>query len=90
MTVLPKTSMQYLLSTALGPTAQSSAVASVHVTTTEGRVAAQVLDIDKPQKADNGAGRGMDFIPAPEPGGGRPDDADHRGRAGPGATRGPP
>jgi hypothetical protein len=69
MTVLPKTSMQYLLSTALGPAAQSSAVASVHVTTTEGRVAAQVLDIDKPQKADNGNGRGMDFIPAQSPDG---------------------
>jgi|GEM_PF-3464406 len=67
MQILPKTSMQYLLSTALGPAAQSSAVASVHVTTTEGRVAAQVLDIDKPQKSDNGTGRGMDFVPAQSP-----------------------
>lgn len=66
ITVLPQTSMQYLLSTPLGTAAQSSAVASVHVTTTEGRVAAQVLDIDKPSQP-GAAGRGMDFIPAQSP-----------------------
>ncbi|MBW8805590.1 MAG: hypothetical protein JF587_17330 [Catenulisporales bacterium] len=61
--VLPKTSLQYLLSTALGGNVPKSGVASVHVTTTQGRVAAQVLDSDRPQ---NGAkdGRGFDFIPA--------------------------
>ncbi|MBS2546889.1 hypothetical protein KGQ19_08400 [Catenulispora sp. NL8] len=67
ITILPKTSMEYLLSSSLGPAAQQSAVASVHVTTTEGRVAAQVLDIDKPLKSDVNTGRGMDFIPAQTP-----------------------
>jgi hypothetical protein len=67
MTILPQGSLQYLLSTALGDSAQASAVASVHVTTTEGRVAAQVLDVDKPQQADLKNGRGMDFIPAQTP-----------------------
>lgn len=67
ITVLPKTSMQFLLSSPLGPAAQSSAVASVHVTTTQGRVAAQVLDFDKPQKSDVNDGRGMDFVPAQTP-----------------------
>ena len=67
ITVLPHTSTKYQLSSPLGPAAQASAVAGVHVTTTEGRVAAQVLDIDKPQKSDNGTGRGMDFIPAQTP-----------------------
>ncbi|MEY9925388.1 hypothetical protein ABH926_000008 [Catenulispora sp. GP43] len=67
ITVLPKTSAQFLLSTELGASAQASAVASVHVTTTAGRVAAQVLDIDKPQQSDVKTGRGMDFIPAQTP-----------------------
>jgi hypothetical protein len=63
ITVLSKTSLQYLLSTALGGNVPKSGVASVHVTTTQGRVAAQLLDSDRPQ---NGAkdGRGFDFIPA--------------------------
>ncbi|GAA1971064.1 DUF5719 family protein [Catenulispora subtropica] len=63
ITVLPKTSMQYLLSTALAGNTPKTGVASVHVTTTQGRVAAQVLDWDR---AQNGAkdGRGFDFIPA--------------------------
>ena len=65
--LLPKASMEYLLSSPLGAAAQPSAVASVHVTTTEGRVAAQVLDTDKPQKGDNNTGRGMDFIPSLTP-----------------------
>jgi hypothetical protein len=67
ITVLPKASDSILLSTVLGTAAQSSAVASVHVTTTEGRVAAQVLDIDKPQQSDVKTGRGLDFIPAQTP-----------------------
>jgi hypothetical protein len=67
ITVLPKASIEYQLSSSLGPAAQASAVASVHVTTTEGRVAAQVLDVDKPQNGDNNTGRGMDFIPAQTP-----------------------
>ena len=66
ITVLPKASMVYQLSSALGPAAQASSVASVHVTTTEGRVAAQVLDVDRPQKGESN-GRGMDFIPAQTP-----------------------
>lgn len=63
ITVLPKTSLQYLLSTALGGNVPKSGVASVHVSTTQGRVAAQVVDSDRPQ---NGAkdGHGFDFIPA--------------------------
>ena len=65
--LLPKASTQILLSTELGAAAQNSAVASVHVTTTEGRVAAQVLDQDRPQSSDVKNGRGLDFIPAQSP-----------------------
>lgn len=66
ITVLPKTSLQYLLSSALGANVPDKGIASVHVTTTQGRVAAQVLDFDRPL---NGAkdGRGFDFIPAQPP-----------------------
>jgi hypothetical protein len=65
ITVLPKTSLQYLLSTAV-PTPPKTGVASVHVTTTEGRVAAQLLDVDRPQ-GNAANGQGMDFIPAQTP-----------------------
>lgn len=65
ITVLPKTSTHSQLSSFLGGSAPKTGVASVHVTTTQGRVAAQVLDSDR---AQNGAGRGFDFIPALGPG----------------------
>jgi hypothetical protein len=65
ITVLPKASMQYLLSTVMGGNAPKTGVASVHVTTTQGRVAAQVLDSDWTQTgAAVKDGHGFDFIPA--------------------------
>ncbi|MFL6111185.1 MAG: DUF5719 family protein [Catenulispora sp.] len=61
--VLPKASLQYLLHTALGENGPKSGLATVHVTTTQGRVAAQVLDSDRPQSGAKD-GHGFDFIPA--------------------------
>lgn len=66
ITVLPKTSIQDLLSSMLDTRAPKTGVASVHVVTTQGRVAAQVLDIDRPA-AGAKDGRGFDFIPAQGP-----------------------
>ncbi|GAA2055848.1 hypothetical protein GCM10009839_75930 [Catenulispora yoronensis] len=66
ITVLPKTSMQYLLSTVMGLNAPKTGVASVHVTTTQGRIAAQVLDTDR-NLTGGKDGRGFDFIPAQGP-----------------------
>lgn len=66
ITVLPKGSIQYLLSSVLGADAPKTGIASVHVATTQGRVAAQMLDLDRAQNGGKD-GRGFDFIPAQGP-----------------------
>jgi hypothetical protein len=65
ITVQPHSSIEATLGGYL-PAAPAAMTASVHVTTSGGRVAAALLDEDQSTDAKNQTGRGMDFIP-PQP-----------------------
>ena len=69
ITIQPHSFKRILLSTYLNPAPKTSMVASVRVATSQGRVAAQVLDEDKALGGGGPTlnGRGIDFIPGQAP-----------------------